>query len=45
MGKDCPGIKLNGQSLEILEKFCYLGDTVGDRVCAADIVITNIMSG
>ena len=28
---DSPGKGLNGQSLEIVEKFCYLGDTVGFR--------------
>ena len=24
IAEDCPGIELNGQSLEIVEKFCYL---------------------
>ena len=27
--EDCPGIELNGQSLEIVKTFCYLGDTKG----------------
>ena len=26
-----PGIELNGQSLEIVEKFCYLDGTIGAR--------------
>lgn len=26
-----PGIKFNGQSLETLEKFCYLDDTIRVR--------------
>ena len=25
---DFPGIELNGQSLEIVEKFCHLDDTI-----------------
>ena len=30
MTEDCPGIELlNGVSLKIAEKFCYLDDTVG----------------
>ena len=24
IAEDCPGIELNGPSLEIVEKFCYL---------------------
>ena len=28
----CSGKELNGQSLEIMEKFCYLGGTIGVRV-------------
>ena len=27
--EDCPGIELNEQSLEIVEKSCYLGETIG----------------
>ena len=28
MTKDCPSIEVNGQFLEIVEKFFYLGDKV-----------------
>ena len=31
MTKDCRCIQVNGQSLEITEKVCYLGDTIGVR--------------
>ena len=27
--RDCPGIELNGQSLEIVGRFCYLGGKIG----------------
>ena len=40
-----PGIELTGQSLEIEEKFCYLGDTVGVRGGAYDSVKTGIRNG
>ena len=26
--KACPGVDLNRQFLEVVERFCYLGDTV-----------------
>ena len=42
MAEDCPGIQLNGHSLEIVEKFCYLSDTIGARGAAFDSVITRI---
>ena len=42
--KDSPCIKLNDQSLEIVEKFCYLGDTVGARRGQYDSIITRIKS-
>ena len=41
----CPGIKLNCQYLEIGEKFCYLGDTIGAREGTVDCVITRIRNG
>ena len=31
IAKDCPGTQLNGGSLEIVENFCYLGDTLEQR--------------
>ena len=31
IAEDCPGIEMNGQSLEIVEKFCSRGDTSGAR--------------
>ena len=43
--EDSPGIGLNSRSLEILEKFCYLGDIIGARGDAFDNVITRIRSG
>ena len=42
MAEDCPGIQLNGHSLEIVEKVCYLSDTIGARGAAFDSVITRI---
>ena len=42
---DCPAIELNGQSLEIVGNFCYLGSTIGATVGAVDSVITRIKSG
>ena len=34
--------RINGQSFEIVEKFCYLGDTIGATGCAADSVVMRI---
>ena len=31
IAEDCPSIESNGQSLEIIEMFCYLGGTIGAR--------------
>ena len=31
VAEDCPDIELNGQSFEIVEKFCYFGGTIGVR--------------
>ena len=31
IAEECLGIELNGQSLEIEEEFCYLGDIIGAR--------------
>ena len=44
VAEDCPGIKLNGQSLEIAEKYCYLHNTMGARGGAIDSFITRIRS-
>ena len=38
-------MELNSQSLEIVEKFCDLGDTIGARGNAVGSVITRIRSG
>ena len=40
--EDCPGIELNDQSLEILEKFCYLGETISVREGAGHSFVTRI---
>ena len=32
IAENCLSIQLNGQSLEIMEKFCYLVDTIGTGV-------------
>ena len=45
IAEDCPGIELIDQSLETVEKFCYLGDTIGAREGGFDSVITRIRSG
>ena len=37
--EDCPDIELNGQSLEIVERLCYLGDTTGARKGAFSSII------
>ena len=37
-----PGHRINGQSLVIVEEFCYLGDTIGARGGTADSVIRKI---
>ena len=42
MMEDCPCLELNGQFLEIMENFCYLGDTIGARGGAFDRAITRI---
>ena len=42
---DCSGIKLNVQSLETVEKFCYLRDALGAREGGFDSVIIMIRSG
>ena len=31
IAEDCAGIGLNGQSFEIVQKFCYLGETRGAK--------------
>ena len=38
IAENFPGIGLNGQSVKIVEKFCYLGGTVGARGVADDII-------
>ena len=45
MAEDFLGIELNGQCIEIVEKFCYHGDTTGPTGGAVDSVITRIRSG
>ena len=40
VAEDSPGITLNGQSLEIVDKYCYLVDTKGVRRETVDSVIT-----
>ena len=45
IAEDCPGIELNRHSLEIVERFSYLGDTIGARGNAVVSVITRIRSG
>ena len=37
-------LKLNSQSLESVEKFCYLGDTIGARRGAADNILARTTS-
>ena len=39
---DCLGIELNGHFQEIVEKFCYLGDTIRVKGGAFGSVITNL---
>ena len=43
--EDCPDIEFNCLSLKIVEKFCYLGDTIVARECGFDSVITRIRGG
>ena len=43
--ENCPGIELNAQSLEMVETFCYLCDTIGARRGAFDSAKTKIKSG
>ena len=45
IAKDYPDIELNDQSHEIMEKLCYLGDSIGARRVAVDNVLTRIRSG
>lgn len=45
IAEDCSGIKLNVQSLETVEKFCYLRDALGAREGGFDSVIIIIRSG
>ena len=45
IAEDCQGIELNGWSLEIVWKFCYLVDSIGDRGGAFDSPIPRIRSG
>ena len=45
IAEDFRGMELNSQSLEIVEKFCDLGDTIGARGNAVGSVITRIRSG
>lgn len=43
--ENCPDIELNSRSLEIMEKFCHLIDTIGARGCTGGSVITSIRIG
>ena len=45
IAEDCPGVELNNQSHEVVEKFYYLGGTIGARWGAIDSVITRIRGG
>ena len=38
-------VNSNGQTLEVVEKFCYLGDTIGARGGAEDSITGRIRSG
>lgn len=40
--ENCPGIDLNDQSLEIMEKLCYFDNTIGAGGCEFDSVTTRI---
>ena len=42
--EDCPSIKSNNQCLEIKEKLCCFGDTIGVREAAIDRIIRMIKS-
>lgn len=42
---ECPGIELQGRSLEFAEKVCYIGDTVGFRGGAIDSLLARRMDG
>ena len=42
---DYPCIGLNGQYLEIVKRFCYIGDTIEARGGGFDFVIIRISSG
>lgn len=41
----CPAIALNDQALEVLETFCYLGDTMSARGGAVHIIIARTRIG
>lgn len=41
----CPAIALNDQALEVLETFCYLGDTISARGGAVHIIIARTRIG
>ena len=43
--EDCQAIELNGQSLEIVEKFRYLDNKTGARGVVVDSAITRIKRG
>ena len=45
IAEDFPGIELNGQSLKIVEKFCYLCGKIGRRGDEDYIVITTTRMG
>ena len=45
IAEDFPNIKLNSQSLEFVEKFCYLGDTIETGWGALGSVITRVKGG
>ena len=45
IAESCPDIELNENSLEILERFCYLRDTIHAKRSVFGSVITRIRSG
>ena len=44
-GEESLVVNCDGQSLDIVEKFCYLGDTIGARGGVEDSVTARIKSG
>ena len=44
VAEDCPGIKLNGQPIEIVEKYCYLHNTIGAKGGTVDSITIKIRS-